>query len=84
MKVQLPVSSPHYYESGMIDLQNSSGLGTHWTAYRKRGKQVFYFDSFDDLQHSIEVMKYFNETEVKYNYDSYTSLAARGIKNEWH
>ena len=71
MKDQLPVGGPHYNESGIINLQDSSGLGTHWTAYRKRGKQVFYFDSFGDLQPPIELMRYFNVPKVKYNYDRY-------------
>ena len=34
------------------------GPGTYWVAYRKRGNNVVYFDSFGDLQPPVELLNY--------------------------
>ena len=68
MRNDLPVNGPHYRESAIVNLDDAKGSGTHWVAYRKMGNTVYYFDSFGDLQPPLDLMRYFNVPEVKYNY----------------
>ena len=68
MKNKLPSQGPHQTESAIVNLDNSSGPGTHWVAYRKTKNKVIYFDSFGDLPPPVELMYYWNACEVKYNY----------------
>lgn len=60
------------YECGVVNLDDYSGIGTHWVAYKKQGLRVQYFDSFGNLKPPIELQRYFNSgpyyTEVSYNY----------------
>ena len=67
---KLPKSS-NKNECGIVNLDIDSGSGTHWVAYRKRGKNCEYFDSFGDLQPPIEIRKYLNSKTIKYNYIKY-------------
>lgn len=59
-------------ECGIVNLDNSSGSGTHWVAYNKNKKDVIYFDSFGNLQPPIELIKYLGYN-MQYNYNSYQS-----------
>lgn len=45
MREQLP-ARPRRRESGVINLDDVRGEGTHYVAYVKRGTHVRYFDSF--------------------------------------
>jgi hypothetical protein len=45
-------------EYGIINVDDETGDGTHWTAYKKVGK--VYFDSFGNLQHPLELTEYLN------------------------
>jgi hypothetical protein len=49
-------------ECGVVNLQDSSGPGTHWVAYyiRNRGSCAYYFDSFG-LQPPLEIRRYLSE-----------------------
>ena len=71
MRNALPIDGPKYYESAIINLDDASGSGTHWVAYRKRGNNVVYFDSFGDLQPPLDLMLYLDVDEVKYNHERY-------------
>jgi hypothetical protein len=33
-------------ECGVIDLDDSRGMGTHWCCWFKRGREKYYFDSY--------------------------------------
>ena len=55
MRNELPSSGPHYRETAILNLDDATGPGTHWVAYKKRGTEVYYFDSFGDLQPPIAV-----------------------------
>lgn len=69
MKDNLP-SSMWVNESGIVNLDDSRGPGTHWVCYKKLGATVYYFDSFGDLPPPREVQKYFRSAKrVFYNYD---------------
>lgn len=70
MRDALP-KKPHHNESAIINLDNSKGAGTHWVAYQKQGKNVFYFDSYGNLQPPEEVIKYFHGNHIFYNHDNY-------------
>lgn len=72
MRDNLPISKPWYNECGIINLDSSSGLGSHWTAYTKFGKHVTYFDSFGNLCPPTEFVKYLGSgKKIKYNYESH-------------
>jgi len=67
MRNSLPSDGPQCHESAIINLDDSKGPGTHWVAYRKKGNDVVYFDSFGDLQPPHELLLYLNVPNVKYN-----------------
>lgn len=71
MRDSLPLAGPHYNESAIVNLDDTRGPGTHWVAYRKRGSNVIYFDSFGDLQPPIELLLYLGVDQVKYNHERY-------------
>lgn len=57
-------------ESGIVNLDSTYGVGTHWVCYKKLGMIVYYFDSFGNLPPPAELMEYFKPaTEIYYNYD---------------
>ena len=72
MRDALPIDGVRRNESGIINLDNSTGPGTHWVAYAKRGNRAIYFDSFGNLRPPNELVQYFgrNVTKIEYNYTS--------------
>jgi hypothetical protein len=71
MKDSLPKSGAKVNETGLINLDDQKGNGTHWTAYKKINNQVIYFDSFDNLPPPTELVKYLNKNnkcEIIYNH----------------
>ncbi|KAE9522076.1 hypothetical protein AGLY_017520 [Aphis glycines] len=46
---------PHVIECGILNLDISSGDGSHWVAFHKNKDKVIYFDSFGDLPPPIEL-----------------------------
>jgi hypothetical protein len=78
MRNQLP---PHVYdnESAIINLDDDIGPGTHWVAYKKRGKDVEYFDSYGNLRPPTELISYLctkSGTRIRYNTARFQSLNA--------
>ena len=53
-------------ECGIVNLDKSSGPGTHWVAYWKNRNKVEYFDSYGNLQPPKELIKYLGE-KITYN-----------------
>ncbi len=47
-KDELKKQTPNKEECGIINLDNSSGDGTHWTLYHCDEKQKVYYSSFGD------------------------------------
>lgn len=41
-----------------MNLSNSSGRGTHWVAYKKKGPDTNYFDSYGSLPPPAELLRY--------------------------
>jgi hypothetical protein len=46
MRDGLPETGPWENESAVVNLDSSSGHGTHWVCYMKIGSKVDYYDSF--------------------------------------
>lgn len=65
-------------ETGIVNLDNQEGEGTHWTSYIKRGKNVRYFDSIGQLKPPLELIQYFrtdgSNSNIQYNFDKYQSF----------
>lgn len=69
MKDELP-SVVKNNETGIVNLDNANGPGTHWVCYKKLGEIVYYFDSFGNLPPPKELLEYFKSSKiVYYNYD---------------
>ena len=60
MRYQLP-KQPKRVETGIINLDNSSGEGTHWVAYAIDPRGIVYFDSYG-LAPPSEFMRYIIST----------------------
>lgn len=71
MRNALPINGVKFNESGIVNLDDYNGFGSHWTAYKKRGNYVLYFDSFGNLRPPVDLMEYFGVDEVHYNYKNY-------------
>lgn len=66
---------PKHKESAVVNLDDSSGEGTHWVCYSKRGNQILYFDSFGDLPPPHQLIRYWGKnSQIKYNYDKYQNF----------
>lgn len=67
-------------ESGIINLDDKRGPGTHWTAYVKNGKDITYFDSIGHIKPPLELIKYFrsggSKPTIRYNFERYQNLQA--------
>jgi hypothetical protein len=59
MRDQLP-KIPNDVETGIINLDNSSGSGTHWVAYAIDPRGIVYFDSYG-LAPPKEFMRYISK-----------------------
>lgn len=79
MRTNLP-SRIKKHETGIINLDDDDGAGTHWTAYIKNNMRINYFDSFGNLRPPKEVIKYFvsdgSKNTVDYNYDRQQSFTS--------
>ena len=72
MRDALPTSGARRNESGIVNLDDTTGPGTHWVAYAKRSNRVVYFDSFGNLRPPQELVRYFgNGITIEYNRTSY-------------
>ena len=58
-------------ECGIINLDSSSGPGSHWTAFEKKGNNITYFDPYGDIQPPIEFKKHYKKYNISYNYTRY-------------
>jgi len=73
MRNMLPTSGAHRNKSDIVNLDDATGLGTHWVAYAKRNNRVVYFDSFGNLRPPKELVRYFGNgaMTIEYNRTSY-------------
>lgn len=67
MRDMLP-SNPKTYESVIVNLDSRSGGGTHWVCFRKLDNRVYYYDSFGSLKPPPELLRYFGNCTIYYNY----------------
>lgn len=57
-------------ETGIVNLDNLSGFGTHWVCYKRINSTVYYFDSFGNLPPPKELLLYFvTADKVLYNFN---------------
>ena len=61
---ELP-KKPRKVECGILNLCDSQGSGTHWTAWIKNGKEKLYFDRYG-LAPPVELVEYLKDP-VYYN-----------------
>lgn len=64
MKNKLSKKVRKNLKNGIVNLDNSNGLATHWTAYKKRENEIIYFDSYGNLQPAKEIIKYKYQTLI--------------------
>jgi hypothetical protein len=64
LRDELP-DNPRVRECGILNLDDSSGGGTHWVAWWKQGNEKYFFDSYG-LPPPIEMVRYL-ESPVYYN-----------------
>lgn len=66
--------APWCWETGVINLDDSSGVGTHWVAYVKKDEDCEYFDSYGNLRPPQEFIDYISKgvsnISIKYNYNN--------------
>ena len=74
MRNALPTSGVHRNESGIVNLNDATGPGTHWVAYAKRNNRIVYFESFGNLRPPKKLVRYFENgaTTIEYNRTSQT------------
>lgn len=62
-------------ECGVLNLDNFTGAGTHWTSYYKINDKCYYFDSYGNLQPPKEFVDYIetskNQCCIQYNYNNF-------------
>ena len=61
-------------ECGILNLDSSSGDGTHWAMWFKKGKDKFYFDSYgvkppSELISYVKSPIFYNRERVQQNVD---------------
>lgn len=67
---------PWRFETGIINLDDSIGAGTHWVAYVKKDQFCEYFDSYGNLRPPQEFYKYMlndaggGDVNISYNYNN--------------
>ena len=62
MRDQLP-KNPNNVETGIINLDNFTGAGTHWVAYAIDPRAIVYFDSYG-LAMPKEFMRYIQRRKI--------------------
>lgn len=70
MRDQLKKLKPHRKECAIVNLDSSSGPGTHWVAYSRHGNRTLYYNSFGDVTPPRELTLYLAGSSIKYNYDA--------------
>jgi hypothetical protein len=77
MRNDLP-SKIYKNESGILNLDDKIGKGTHWTSYVKRGNNIIYFDSIGQLKPPLELLTYFRSDgstkNIHYNFNKFQNL----------
>ena len=71
MRNSLPANGPKFNEAAIVNLDDKTGPGTHWVAYRKNDKNVVYFDSFGNLKPPKELLNYLDVATIEYNYETF-------------
>lgn len=73
MRDALP-QKPNFNERGVVNLDDSYNEGTHWCAYIKLGKNVYWFDSFGNIPPPHDLIKYFRGCFIFYNLEKFQTF----------
>ena len=65
---------PFKVEYAIVNLDSTTGLGTHWISYKKRGNTALYFDSFGNLRPPSRLVDYLGCKDIKYVRNSFQSF----------
>lgn len=79
MRDHLPDRGPLKYESAIVNLDSEKGIGSHWVAYVKKDKNVYYFDSYGNLKPPIELVSYLtrqHNCSIFYNHNNFQSYSS--------
>lgn len=68
MRDELP-KFPLSKECGIMNLDSSQNLGSHWVAYVKLNNYIEYFDSYGNLKPPKEFVKYIGSA-INYNQEN--------------
>lgn len=66
MRDELAHMKPHKIESGIVNLNRSFEVGSHWTAFCKHFQRVIFFDPFG-LRPPPEIVNYFVGSQLFYS-----------------
>ncbi|KAK7595001.1 hypothetical protein V9T40_001434 [Parthenolecanium corni] len=73
MRDGLP-AKPKLIERAVVNLDSSTGRGTHWVCYSKNGNKVEYFDSFG-VEPPQDLIEYFGKNaKISYNSEQIQKL----------
>lgn len=75
MRDSLPKSGPWKNETAFVNLDSVKSTGSHWVCFKKRNKDVIYFDSFGNLSPPSELMKYLGVGSVQYNHERFQTFS---------
>lgn len=70
MRDDLP-STPLLTEVGILNLDGIKGQGSHWVAYKKKGRSCHYFDSYGELKPFKSFVRYMKNCNITYNTTNY-------------
>jgi hypothetical protein len=62
---ELP-EKPYKNECGVLNLDTSENIGTHWTCCWKRGDEKYVFDSLGVVPHK-SLVKYLGDENLQYS-----------------
>jgi len=79
MRDSLPEIPLKDLEIGVINLDDESSTGSHWTCYIKCNNTCDYFDSFGNLSPPLEFMAYMKDIKIHYNYKKYQEIDDNSI-----
>lgn len=75
MRDSLPYT-PNKHERGIVNLDDSKNVGSHWCGYIKENYNVFWFDPFGDISPPENVIKYFKNCLISYNYNKFQTFGS--------
>lgn len=67
MRDELIYLTPKTIECGILNLNTSQEIGSHWVSWFLLGAKAYYYDSFGDLRPCKELVDYLRGKDIFYN-----------------